>query len=80
MKYLKDKVSDLSSPQLFRLVDELKEAVLPEDALVREVIRDTEVDDVLFHVAMLAVYPHIAETLTSRLKYHLAWGDVSKKQ
>ena len=72
MQYLKDKISDLSSPQLFRLVEELKETVLPDDALAREVIKDTEVDGALFHVAMLAIYPHIAETLAFRLKYHIA--------
>jgi hypothetical protein len=61
------KLHSLTNQQLIRLSSELRRSIVPEDALIREVIKDTEVDTTAPILAFVAVGTNLNFVLADRL-------------
>lgn len=62
---------DLSAEELITLSNELTQPTVPEDALIRKVIKGTELDDVSSPVlAFVGVAGHLHVELVVRLEAH----------
>lgn len=62
---------DLSAEELITLSNELTQTTVPEDALIRKVIKGTELDDVSSPVlAFVGVAGHLHVELVVRLEAH----------
>lgn len=64
---VEQKLTQLSNKQLLQLVQEMKQTSVPADALIREVIKDTELDTSLPLLAFVSVGQLTAHVLADRL-------------
>jgi hypothetical protein len=71
MNKLQTKISSLSNKDLIRLSNELRQTVLPEDALIRKVIKDTEADTIAPMIAFVSVGQTLSFVLADRLEIAL---------
>jgi len=67
MVTLISKLNKLSVSQLIQLSEELRLPTLADDALIREVIKDTEVDSTQPLLAFMAVGANLAFVLADRM-------------
>lgn len=68
MTNLIQKLRTLTNDQLIALSHELRHATVPEDALVREVIKGTEYDTTAVLLAFTAVQASLSIVLADRLE------------
>lgn len=65
------KLKLLSNEQLISLVKELKQTTIPADSILREVIKDTELDTTAPLLAFIEVGQMLAHVLADRLELAL---------
>ncbi len=68
MKKLLTNIEALSNSQLIKLSEELKQTTVPDDALLRKVIKDTEHDTTAPMITFVAVGQLIGFVACDRLK------------
>ena len=64
---VEQKLKQLSNKQLLALVQELKQTSVPADALIRDVIKGTELDTTAPMIAFVGVGQMLAHVLAERL-------------
>lgn len=67
MEYVIDKLKKLSNKNLIKLSEELRLPSVPDDALIREVIRDTEMETTAPMIAFIGVGQLLGFELADRL-------------
>lgn len=65
---VEQKLKQLSNKQLLALVQELKQTSVPTDALIRDVIKGTELDTTAPMIAFVGVGQMLAHVLAERLE------------
>lgn len=70
MATLPEKLRDLTVEQLLTLSRELTQTVIPEDALIREVIKGTEQDSIQPVLAFVGVAGHLHVEMAKRIQAH----------
>ena len=65
---LHDNLRKLTDDEIFRLVEELKQVTVPDDALIRQVIKGTEVDTTVPMLAFIAVQGTLSFVLAEKFK------------
>lgn len=61
------KLNDLNNAELIRLAHELRQTSVPEDALLREVIKGTELESTPIMLSFIAISSNLAQVLADRL-------------
>jgi type III secretory pathway component EscU len=67
MEHVIDKLKKLSNENLIKLSEELRLPTVPDDALIREVIKDTEMDTTAPMIAFVGVGQLLSFELADRL-------------
>jgi len=72
-----EKLRDLTVEQLLILSNELCQTTVPEDALIREVIKDTQLDTLTPGLAFIGLAGHLHVEMAERLKLLTSTGQIS---
>lgn len=71
MTTVAQKLETMSDEQLLRLSDELKQTTVPNDALIRDVIKGTEMDTTAPMIAFVGVGQMLQFVLADRLRGYI---------
>lgn len=76
MSKIRTKIESLSNQQLIELSMEMRNVTVPDDALIRKVIQDTEMDTTAPVIAFVAIAGLLHQVLADRLKVTMGTLDL----